>query len=62
MVFRVTMYINDANNIAWELVFGNNIEVTSKALIDPLCRFLVSSQLTAATPNFISIKWDSEIF
>ena len=58
MVFRVTMYINGANNIVWELVFGNNIEVTPKALIAPLCRLLVSSQITAATPNCISIKWD----
>ena len=62
MVFRVTMYINDVNNIAWELVFGNNIEVTSKALIAPLCRLLVSSQITVAAPNCISIKWYSEIF
>lgn len=62
MVFRVTMYINGANNIAWELVFGNNIEVTSKALIAPLCRLLVSSQITVAAPNCISIKWYSEIF
>ena len=62
MVFRVTVYINDVNNIACELVIVNNIEVTPKALIAPLCRLLVSSQITAATPNFISIKWDSEIF
>lgn len=62
MVFRVIMYINGVNNIAWKLVFGNNIEVTPKALIAPLCRLLVSSQIATATLICILIKWYSELF